>query len=103
MRGATVFIGSQVTLTAHRAAGDRTLWAIRYSEQIDAQMLTDLQAHLGTVAQQILRAPGERKPKQPHLGQNTIEVLIEEQQCRTQQRPVQILHLRLGHVRDLEN
>lgn len=106
MRAATVLVrtAAKVALAAHRCGGrmrGRAFGRVRYPEEIDAQVLANLEAHLGAVAQQILGAPDEREPQQPDLRHDAVEVLVEEQQRGAEQRPVQILHLRLGHVSDL--
>lgn len=109
MGGAAVLVRTapKVALTAHGGGGrmggcrGSSLGRVRYAEEIDAQVLADLKAYLGAVAQQILGAPDQGEPQQPDLWHDAVEVLIEEQQRRAQQGPVQILHFRLSHVCDL--
>lgn len=108
MRCAAVLVriaaAAKVALAAH-GGGERmrcaALGRVRYSEEIDAQVLADLQADLGAVAQQILGAPDEGEPQQPDLRDDAVEVLVEEQQPGAEQRPVQVIHFRFGHVGNL--
>ena len=41
-------------------------------------------------------------PQHVVLGQRVVEVLVEEQHCGSQQRPVVVIHLTLGHVSHLQ-
>lgn len=57
--------------------------------------------YLWTVTHQIDGAPNECDPQHPVLGQETVEILIQEEERRPQQTPVPIVHFAFCHVRDL--
>lgn len=57
-----------------------------------------MSAHLNTIPHHVDGAPDEREPEHNSLRQKVVEILVEEQQQGTQEPPVQVMHLALGHV-----
>lgn len=73
---------------------------IRDPEQLDLQVGADFETDLPAVPHQVDGAPEHREPQHPVLAEEAVEILIQEQTEGSDQAPVQVLHLALGHVGD---
>lgn len=76
---------------------------VRDAKELDVEVIADLQADVRAVPAEVERAPDERQPQHPILGEELVEVLIEEENRRAGEARVEVVHLALRHVRDDES
>lgn len=120
--GGRIAVNSIRATTTCPSSSSTAVGRIWYPEQFDLQVIADLKAdlkqglinsmsllstalhlsrplsHLNAVPHHVDGAPDQSKPENDALRQKVVEILVQEQQQRAQQTPVQVVHLALGHV-----